>query len=132
MLFNDNGTISYVYRDRVHTALLTDIEAAHAAADADIKPGPHPFHAITHEVELPPWASSGHTSTEEMSDALDAWCSWVEEATNEAEDMGESTTHDARERAGFIFKHDLEDLTDNTCTGHTVVGCTVRGLEVVQ
>ena len=138
MIFNDNGTISYVYRDRVHTAMKRDIEAANTAAEAGIKPGPHPFHAITHEVAFTTWASAGHSATEEMSDALDAWCSWIEDATNDAEEMGDSTTEHARERCGYIFRSDLDDidaipdLDDNTCTGHMVAGCTVRGLEVVS
>lgn len=108
---NDVTTISYWTCDRIHTAPLAAIEAAHEAAnEEEVKPGPHPFHSITTEVDPVKWASVGHTALDHLTDAIDAWAEWVDEAVAEAEARGDDSTEHAREFTGYVFRDELHDL----------------------
>lgn len=124
---NDVTTISYWTCDRIHTAPLAAIEAAHEAAnEEEVKPGPHPFHSITTEVDPVKWASVGHTALDHLTDAIDAWAEWVDEAVAEAEARGDDSTEHAREFTGYVFR---DEMPVEVRTLHDLV---TTALEVVQ
>lgn len=104
---NDVITISYWTCDRIHTAPLASIEAAHESANEEVKPGPHPFHGITAEVDPVRWASVGHTALDHLTDAIDAWAEWVDEVVAEAEARGDDSTEHAREFTGYVFRDEV-------------------------
>lgn len=130
MLFKDKinnvTTISYWTCDRIHTAPLTAIEAAHEAATEEVKPGPHPFHGITAEVDPVKWASTAHKELDLVADAIDAWAEWIDEAVAEAEARGDDSTEHAREFTGYVFR---DELPVEVRTLHELV---TAAIEVVQ
>lgn len=129
MLFKDianNVTIiSYWTCDRIHSAPLASIEAAHEVAnEEEVKPGPHPFHAVTVEVDPVKWAAVAHTELDHITDAIDAWAEWIDEAVAEAEARGDDSTEHAREFTGYVIRDELP-----VRTLHDLV---TTALEVVQ
>jgi len=143
MIFSDtiNGTtiISYVTCDRVHSAPLAAIEAAcDEVNEVEPKPGPHPFFGITVEVDLVRWASTSHAPLVDLSDAIDEWCSWIDEVCELAADRGDDSTAEAREMHGYLFSDEIADVYDGAANDppharvSTLHDAVTTAIEVIQ
>lgn len=130
MIWNDDdGTISYLTCDRVHSADLAEIIAAWHSMHETCKPGPCPFSAITVERDLSEWASSAHAPLLDLTDAIDEWCSWIDEVCEQAAEAGDDTTDNAREICGYLF---AEEIPDDDTPVSRAVGRALRAGEACE
>lgn len=125
MLWNDDGIISYLTCDRVHSAPLAEILAAWHSMHETCRPGPSPFTAITIERDLSEWAASAHCPLVDLTDPIDEWCSWVDDVVEQAADAGDDTTDNAREIVGYVF---AEEIPDENTPVSRAVGQAIRAV----